>query len=166
MGDVSRGCAGERESDVLSALMCGRCTHWRVDADRDGVESSCPRIDHKHIRFAEPYFKSYDCGRYNRCVCREFAPNKNLYPRFAEEFVSYDDCFPNGQEGMLWLVVDGNTDVLYTVRRDDFANGTYLKDDGSLKWVEKFYYKRCAVSERNPLGRRLIRERSEGDDVL
>lgn len=157
MGEVSRGRSSERESEFLR-VSCGQCVYFNVKADMADVESTCKRLDHKHLRFAVPWFKSYDCGQSNGYICREFVPDAALHPYLAAHWEGFEE-----KKGLLGLVVDGDTSVRYMVRCKDFADGTFLNDDGSLKWVEKVYYKRCRTS---PLGLRLIREKNKDDGLL
>lgn len=42
----------------------GQCIHFH----------DCKRIDHKIVRFAVPWFKSYDNGQFRGCICSEFEP--------------------------------------------------------------------------------------------
>ena len=139
-----------------SCLQCGQCKYFKVDADRS--VSTCKRLDHKHIKFAVPWFKSYDCGQYSGSVCRDFEPS-DLVPWLKEHWISWDDYW-EGEElkGTISLVLDGDTSIRYVVSRKDFTDGTFLDADGNLKWIEKTYYKQ---SRKSPTGYILVHERKD-----
>lgn len=137
----------------------GECVHFKVDADRN--ESTCKRLDHKHIKFWKPYFKSYDCGQFMGNVCRDFEPRKESVPWLYNHWQGWDDYW-DGEEPKpnetIPLVLDGNFSVMYHVLKTDFINNTFLNDDGSLKWIKRQYYKR---SRKSPIGYELVTETNE-----
>ena len=149
---------GERVKEIFEnnwpCLQCGQCKYFRVGADREA--SICKRIDHKHIKFATPWFKSYDCGQFAGNVCRDFEPSDTI-PWLKEHWRGWDDYW-DGESilGKVWLILDDDKSVRYAVLKTDFVNNTFLNEDGSLKWVEKEYYKR---SRQTPIGYLLIHER-------
>lgn len=146
----------EQFMDEWANLQHGQCKHFNVRADLPGVESTCKRLDHKHIKFAVPWFKSYDCGQFACHICKEFEPRDNckwLQEHWDGKFI---DCY--APEGIVWLVLDGNTGVRYGVRAEDFFEGTFKNEDGSIKWVRKQYYKR---SRKSPIGYELVMEEKE-----
>ena len=49
--------------DAFCSVGCGECKYFNVKASLPGVESTCKRLDHKMVKFAGPWFKSYDCGQ-------------------------------------------------------------------------------------------------------
>lgn len=151
--------------DMCYFVGCGSCKHFNVRADMDGVESTCKRIDHKHIQFAKPWFKSYDCGQYTRTMCNDFEPDEGhvyLYKHWTDPI----DYACKGDEsrikGKIWLCLDKDQSVRYAVTMRDFWYGTFLNEDGSLKWIEKMYYKR---SKKSPIGYVLVREDHEGNRI-
>ena len=148
--------------DEWCHLGCGDCEYCNSKADMDGVESQCKRIDHKHLQFAVPWFKSYDCGQLSGITCADFKPleiRKWLY----EHWVSIDDYMRAYEEiegkpyvrGYLGLCIDKDTSVRYYVNYKDFFYNKFLNEDGSLKWVKKCYYKR---SKKSPTGYELVWE--------
>ena len=136
-------------------IKCEECIYYNSIADLDGVESSCKRLDHKHIRFYTPWFKSYDC---NGCICSEFKPQKWikwLYNHWKPEF----NVAPSKNK-TITLVLDKNRDIGYVVRYIDFFNGDFLNEDGTLKWVYKWYYVR---TKKSPTGYECLREYPNGE---
>lgn len=139
-----------------SCLQCGQCRFFNVNADRQ--VSTCKRLDHKHIKFATPWFKSYDCGQFSGTVCKDFQPSDTV-PWLKDHWKGWDDYWDGEkQKGMIPLIIDNDKSVRYLVSREDFVNGTFLNSDGSLKWIEKQYHKQ---SRKTPTGYILIHERSE-----
>ena len=146
----------EEEREEWPALQHGDCIHFSVNSDRE--ESTCRRLDHKHLIFAQSPFKAYDCGQMQGLVCKEFEPKKicrwlyehwdGIYGYFGEDFKL---------KGLVWLIVDGDESVRYGVAYEDFWDGTFLNPDGTLKWVEKMYYRRT----KKEFGYKLVRERRE-----
>lgn len=143
-----------------TSLQCGQCAFFKVDADMDGIDNICKRLDHKKYRFAVPWFKSYDCGQFTSNVCRDFVPAKwCLY--LYEHWVSFDDYFGDiSDKGTVSLVIDGDTSVRYMVKRIDFINGEFLDAAGNLKRIQKCYYKRVKVSPEHPTGYILVYEKN------
>lgn len=137
-------------------LSCEQCRFFKVDADR--TASTCKRLDHKHIKFTNPWFKSYDCGQFSGTTCRDFEPSDTV-PWLKEHWISWEDYW-SGEEptGKMWLILDDDRSVRYAVRREDFSDGTFLDDQGNLKWIEKEYYKQ---SRKSPIGYILVHERNE-----
>ena len=141
-------------------LQCGHCKFFNVRADMPNVQSTCKRVDHKHIKFAKPWFKSYDCGQFHGYICKDFEPSPT-YVYLYVHWLSYLDYFKRDPDdsGLLGLVLDDNFDVDYYVKTKDFVNNTFLNPDGTLKWVKKMYYKR---SKESPFGYRLVNEYPDG----
>lgn len=141
-------------------MRCGECIYFKVNADLNGIESTCKRLDHKKLRFAVPWFKTYDCGQFNGCVCRDFEPAKwckYLY----ENWSSFDDYFREILDRKtVDLVIDGNLSIRYQIRYIDFVNNTFLDKEGNLKWIKRYFYKRVKVSEENPTGYKLVYEKN------
>lgn len=126
----------EKEAYILS---CGMCKHHRVDADMDGVQSVCKRLDHKHFQFFKPDFSVYDCGQHKTLFCKDFEPGaEQVWLR--EHWESVDD-FILPYIRYVGIVVDGDNSVIYRVPFSDFYNGTFVDEHGSLKWVQKVYRK-------------------------
>lgn len=147
--------------DMCYFIGCGSCKYCDPRADLDGVESRCKRIDHKHIQFAKPWFKSYDCGQRSSIMCGDFEP-ADICVYLKQHWTNPLDYAAMGDEnrikncrGGVGLCLDGDQSVRYKVSWWDFWNNTFLNPDGSLKWYEKLYYKR---SRRSPIGYELIRE--------
>lgn len=144
--------------DAFPVLYCRTCIYFSAKADFPNNISRCKRLDHKKLKFAKPYFKSYDCGMFNARICRDYHPNFNLIPALAKYWTCTDDYvgyIPSANT--VDLVQDSNFDVRYAVPYADFYNGTHINKDGSLKWVEKTYYK---VNRKSPIGYELIHERN------
>lgn len=145
-----------------SCLQCGQCRFFKVDADRS--VSTCKRLDHKNIKFAVPWFKSYDCGQYSSIVCREFEPSDTV-PWLKDHWKGWDDYWDGEeQNGFIHLILNDDKSVRYAVRRKDFVDNTFKEPDGSLKWIYKEYYKQ---TRKSPIGYELIKERNpkyETDD--
>lgn len=144
--------------DMCYHVGCGYCKYCDPCANMEGQESRCKRLDHKHIQFAVPWFKSYDCGQLSAIMCADFKPvkwSKYLY----EHWTSPIDYAANGDEsrirGYVGLCLDGDQSVRYYVTMKDFWFNTFTNPDGSLKWVKKMYYKQ---SRSSPTGYKLITE--------
>ena len=140
---------------------CGSCKPFNCRAELEGVESTCRRLDHKHLRFAVPWFKSYDFGQQSAIMCADFEPSEN-FKYLDEHWTSPIDYAANGDEnrirGKVYLCIDGDQSVRYAVSMHDFWFNTFRNDDGSLKWVEKMYYKRSRSSQT---GYELVREQKK-----
>lgn len=148
--------------DAWPCLQCGQCQHFKVRAEMEGVESSCKRLDHKHIRFAVPWFKSYDCGQHGGAVCDDFTPREDCKYLYEHWTGFYDYWGPVSDTDLLGLVLDGETSVRWYVRYKDFVEGTFLDDAGNLKWVKKMYYKQCKKTPRYPTDYKLMVELPDG----
>lgn len=141
--------------DACPRLTCGMCEFFKVNAEMEGIESTCKRLDHKKFKFATPWFKSYDCGLHSGCVCTEFKPSENS-KYLHEHWTGFEDYFGEiDPKETVGLEIDGNREVRFHVRRTDFVNGTFINSDGNLKWVKKQYYKR---TRKSPTGYELITE--------
>lgn len=143
-----------------ASLRCGECTFFRVNADCEGVVSKCKRIDHKKIRFAVPWFKSYDCGQFNSNVCRDFEPAKRckyLYDNWS----GFDEYYGGiSDKETIEFTLNGDTTVRYKIKYLDFVNNTFLDSKGNLKWIERYYQKRVKVSLKNPTGYEFVYEKN------
>lgn len=149
----------DEEREEWPCLQHGQCKHFSVNSDRQ--ESTCKRLDHKKYKFAVPWFKAYDCGQMSGQICKEFEP-KEICKWLYEHWDGIYGYFGEGYkpEGKVWLTIDGDTSVRYAVLYEDFWNGTFLNDDGSLKWVEKMYYKRT----KKYAGYKLVVEKGNYND--
>ena len=141
-------------------LGCGDCKYFQCDAERR-EDTTCKRIDHKHLQFAVPWFKSYDCGQHSAIKCADFEPASRC-KWLCEHWVSIDDYMAdmrlieghnadrkltkNGQVGYMGLCIDGDTSVRYYINGKDFYDNTFLNADGSLKWIKRCYYKQSRKS--------------------
>lgn len=144
-------------------LQCGECKHFQVDADRR-TETTCKRIDHKQIKFAVPWFKSYDCGQFAQGgVCSDFEPAdycvwlKNHWTNMAEYIEAYEEeekksFFDNK---FIALCINDDTKVRYYVSKKDYFYNDFINADGSLKWVKRCYVKQ---SRKSPTGYELVWE--------
>ena len=149
-------------------LMCGDCKYHQVDAERR-EDTTCKRLDHKRIKLAVPWFKSYDCGQFSHvAICADFSPKEShvwLYNHWTciEDYIADFEkeekrpFFGKPHEGRAYIgfCIDGNKDVRYYVNRKDYFNNDFLDENGNLKWVKKCYYKK---SRKSPIGYRLITE--------
>lgn len=146
--------------DMVYFLGCGSCKYCNPCANMEGQESKCRRLDHKHIQFAVPWFKSYDCGQLSAIMCADFEP-VDWFKYLKEHWTDPLDYAAGGDEsrirGKVWLCLDGDQSVRYAVTMRDFWFGTFLNSDGTLKWVEKMYYKRSRTS---PTGYKLVRKKN------
>lgn len=138
----------EFRADEMYHLRCRECLYHKCDADCDGVESVCKRIDHKAIRFYSPWFKSYDCGTYH-LICRDFEPHLFRWPLGREVWRGYDDyralmkeigeSWATGKMKALWFRLKDDKAV-YEVDTEDFINGTMIQD-GYLMCKRKIFCK-------------------------
>ena len=157
----------------VSNLRCRNCKFYRVDADLQGRECACKRIDHKEIKFAVPWFKSYDCDF--GTICSDFLPNEN-YPAICrewEEVGGFDGFWPlwvdqwlpyANTNKLVYFTLGNDTSVRYGVKLLDYVYGEMVSK-GVLKAVEKEYYKKRRVSEEFPTGYELVHEAIEGVTV-
>lgn len=144
-----RSMNSEMFKDCCCHLGCGDCKYCNPSADLDNVESRCKRLDHKHIQFAIPWFKSYDCGQLSGGICEDFEPNEWEFWLFNHWKPEYKKSFCKGNNGTkktVGLCLDKNQSVRYYVDYMDFFYNTFKNDDGSLKWIYKQYYKQCKKS--------------------
>jgi hypothetical protein len=121
----------------------------------------CPcdkRIDHQKIRFALPWFKSYQGDEFP--ACKEFQPNEwqrwdykywrgweDYFERYKKEhFGYYKGDIPEKQieKTLLWFVLNGNKKIRYGVKYMDWVNGT-LMEGNKLKTVKKMYCKKDKI---------------------
>lgn len=136
----------ETTHEEWSTLQCGQCKWFKCNADMKGVESTCKRLDHKHLRFVKKLFRSYDCGQFERYVCSDFYPRKTSVWLLNHWEEVKDQIIPYKPNEVIYLNVDGDVDVRYAVNALDFYNGTFTNADGSLKWLFRKYCKQCRDS--------------------
>lgn len=145
--------------DEWPALQCGQCKFFKVDADR--TASTCKRIDHKTIKFAVPWFKSYDCGQFAGTVCKDFEPSPYI-PWLWYHWQGWENYWQGDEpKGLIYFTLNGDTSIRYGVDRKDFNEGTMYDENGNLKWIERMYYKQ---SRSSPTGYKLIREKRKGGE--
>lgn len=126
--------------DEWIRIECRHCKYFKINADMENVESTCKRLDHKHLRFAKKIFMSYDCGCCNINTCGDFEPDEKKVPWLYNHWNEVKkQIIPYGKNDYVALNIDGNADVRYLVRGADFYNNTFINKDGSLKWVSKYY---------------------------
>lgn len=149
----------DEEREEWPCLQHGQCKHFSVNSDRQ--ESTCKRLDHKHFKFAHPWFKSYDCGQMSGQICKEFEPME-FYKWLYDHWDGIDGYFGKDYKpnGTVWLTIDGDTSVRYGVPYEKFWEGNFLNEDGSLNWEKKMYYKRV----RKDCGYRLVTEMRDEDN--
>lgn len=129
-------------------LRCNHCKYYNAKADLNSEQSKCKRIDHKKVKFAKPWFASYDCSI--GYICRDFIPKHFEYADL-KEWTNFDDYWNTFKQS--WLdgvnieneyiafILNNNSKVRYYVRVVDFINNTFIKD-GKLLAVKKRYYKK------------------------
>lgn len=158
----------EELRDACPRISCGQCIWFKVNADMDGIESTCKRLDHKKYQFAVPWFKSYDCGQFGAVCCRDFSPRKdNVY--LYNHWKGFEDYFGDVKDtsdkltldnlrstkGLMGLCINKDQSVRYYIKAVDFTNNTFLDENGELKWIKKCYYKR---TRKSPWGYELVYE--------
>lgn len=145
------------DKDEWSCLTCGHCKYFKVNADIPGVESTCKRIDHKHIKLATPYFKAYDCGQFSKNVCYDFEPAP-VWKWLYENWNGFDDYFSDEViDGYVALCLENDNDTWYYVLKVDWAYNTFMDGD-ELLWIYKEYYKQVRNDPMHPVGYKLVRE--------
>ena len=121
--------------DTCPHYGCKDCKFFRVDADRN--ESLCKRIDHKTIKFAVPWFKSYDCGQYFHLPCADFIP-KHIEYADAKEWTNFEDFWDvyvkawlpyQNEDILVWFCLNDDNSVRYGVPLDRFKDNTMIKDN-------------------------------------
>lgn len=143
-------------SNEVEHYYCGSCKYFH----------NCKRIDHVTIKFAVPWFKSYDKNQFHGCICADFEPAKwhihayqtwkgfdYYWPRYIEQWLPYGNT-----NKLVYFTLHDDTSVRYGVPLMDFVNGTMVHGN-VLKAVEKMYYKRTT---KTPYGFKLVREKIDG----
>jgi hypothetical protein len=148
-------CADNMEENVMRSniecdvphYFCGDCVHWNF-------RGPCKGLDHNSIRFAAPYFKSYDAGQHSGIICSKFQPYIGLYaftqwtnfedfwPKYVECWIPYADV-----NILMWFVLHNDTKMRYGVPLMDYVNVTMI-ENGFLKAVQKYYYKHSKNNHR------------------
>lgn len=151
----------------VSNLRCNDCKFYKANADMDKVESTCKRINHKTVKFAVPWFKSYDCDF--GTICSDFEPNPN-YPALVKEWnelggfqkwwqLWVEQWLPYQKiDKYVYFTLNGDTSIRYGVWLMDYVTGNMYNEDGSLKAETKQYYVRCKKSKSHPIGYKLVEE--------
>lgn len=127
--------------DEWCRIECGECKWFTSSADIDykGAESRCKRLDHKHLRFAKKIFSGYDCGYWDTNTCSDFEPHKGALWLYENWDKVKAQIIPYSDRQVILLNVDGNTDVRYAIKATEFYNNTFRNEDGSLRWLYKYY---------------------------
>jgi hypothetical protein len=138
---------------------CGDCEFFH----------SCKRIDHANVKFAVPWFKSYDKNQFSGIICSDFCPAQwNVYahknwngfeyywPRYVEQWLPYSNT-----NSLVFFTLHDDTSVRYGVPLMNFVYGDMFDGD-LLKAVEKVYYKR---SNSSPIGYKLVHEKINGINI-
>lgn len=126
------------------SLSCARCKYGG---------DSCKRLGGTNFEFASPWFLYQPNGT----ICKDFTPSDYCL-LLKQNWVSFDDYFGGGNqfEGQtVALCISGEQSVRYHVRAIDFVNGTFIDENGNLKWTKKQYYK---MSRKSPTGYELVTE--------
>lgn len=137
--------------DTCPHVTCKDCLFYNIKADLESEKSICKRIDHKMVKFADPWFACYTCGQYH-IPCCDFIPKHPEYEDF-KEWTGFADFWPVFVKA--WLpyedenitvpfILNGNKEIRYHVPLCRFIDGTMLRG-GILHAIEKTYYKRGAV---------------------
>lgn len=150
----------EEIRDAWCVISCGDCVHFSF---KIGAEATCPMIDHEHIKFYHPYFKSYDNGEFMNLVCPKFEPN-SIAKWLREHWCGVDAYYTDKEKtkGNMSFFVDGDEDAIYQVPVALWWRGEHMDSQGNLRWVLKTYMKRVRKSEKNSLGWVLLDERPDG----
>lgn len=152
--------------DINPWIRCFNCIHYNGLAHLPDRVSRCKRLDHKHVKFYTPWFKSYDC---DGPICADFQPDtlaKWLYRHWRPEFIRdylKEYLAERPVNCHVPLILDGDRSVLYHVRYEDYFNGTFLNEDGSLKWVNRQFLRKVARKSSDGLGFHLVTELPPGD---
>lgn len=158
----------------VSNLRCRDCKFYKPNAELDNIESICKRIDHKKIRFAVPWFKSYDCD--HGCICSDFKPKEwlvatcneweqvggfdNWWSLWVEQWLPYQNT-----NVYTWFTIGNNTSIEYGVKLLDYVYGRLYRNDGRLNAQKKRYYKMHKKSKKYPYGYELVIEDIDGVDI-
>lgn len=142
-------------NEEVDNYTCGCCKYFH----------NCKRIDHETVRFAQPWFRSYDHNQFSGIVCSDFEPAEfcvhackvwvdfdYYWPRYVEQWLPYKDT-----NKLVYFTLHGDTSIRYGVPLMDFVNGTMIEGN-TLKAVIKKYYKQT----RSGTGYKLIREEING----
>lgn len=145
----------EAVRDEYCHVGCGNCAYFNFGCD-PGVESTCKRIDHKKIRFAVPWFKSYDCGQYTAHMCAEFQPDSSC--KWLAAHWPGTDAYVGEipDDAMMWMTFGGNTKVRWAIKTKEFYEGSFQNPDGTVRCWRKMYYKK---TKESPFGYKLIQEK-------
>lgn len=138
----------------VDRLYCGDCRHFGHSSP--GHTPCRKRIDHETVRFAQPWFKSYDCNQRSGVICSEFEPS-GLYVFLARTWRGFDYYWPRfveqwGAPRYIPFTLDGNTKVRYHVRTANFVFGNLFVGD-RLNAYERTFYVR---DNKSPFGYRLV----------
>lgn len=140
---------------------CDSCKYCNPWADMQGVKSTCKRLDHKVYNFAKAVFHSYDCGQRHGCICADFEPRESRVwlcnhwnPEFIKEYVNRIS-----DKATVHLCLNHEWDVRYEVLKKDFVDGSFIAENGDLKWIRKKYYKK---SRKNSIGYVYLNEYQDG----
>lgn len=143
----------------VNCLHCGSCKFFGHVGP--GHTPCQKRIDHVTVRFACPWFKSYDCNQFTGVICSDFEPAERCvylartwrgfdyyWPRFLDQWGS-----GQGKTGSVAFTLNGNTKVRYFVKTEYFVYGDKLFVGGKLNAHARQFY---VVDRRSPIGYRLL----------
>ena len=133
-------------NEAWPRIECGECKWFNVKADMDGVESTCKRLDHKHLRFAKKIFKCYDCGQWQPNTCADFEPKAGVVWLKKHWNEIKTQIIPYSEKDVIFLNVDGDTQTRWAVKAREFYDNTFINADGSLRWIYKYYPKQSRSS--------------------
>lgn len=154
----------------VSNLRCRNCKYYKADADMQGRECLCKRIDHKEIKFAVPWFKSYDCdfgticsdfepAEWQTAICREWEEVggfAGFWPLWVDQWCPYGKT-----DKLVYFTLNGDTNIRYGVRMMDYVQGK-MRAGNVLFAVERSYYRKHKTSEKYPTGYELVHEPIDG----
>lgn len=131
--------------DDCPNFMCIHCSKWCVNADRKN--GSCPKLDHKKVKFYKPYFKCYDCGMHH-IICSQFTPRNPDHPDF-QNWTNFDEYWKVYEQAWLTsttktrgvpFVLDDNYDIMYFVPLETWLYGEIVQN-GVLMATTRAYHK-------------------------
>ncbi len=142
----------ERLRDEFSCITCGMCKHFKVRADIDGEDSNCKRLDHKKVRFHEPWFKSYDCGQFGQKICGDFNPDFSSAPALEKLWLGIDAYVGEiPDKELIGLRLKRDPDKIYRVKYKEFYDGSF-SDGKTIRVFGTFEQKRSPKSPTGYMG--------------
>lgn len=140
------------EDGDVDNLHCGHCKYFA----HINHNPCTKRIDHVHIRFATPWFKSYDCNQFSGVICSDFEPSNNC--KFLKEtWIDFETYWSRFKEQWyppryVSFILDGNKKIRYRVLLEDFVYGRMMVD-GRINAFERCFMRR---TKKSPWGYELV----------